>query len=913
MKLIKWLAIILLICAAFLFTAPFIFKNKFVEIAKTEINKNVNAKVDFGKFSLSFFTAFPNLNFVIHDLSIVGKGNFKDIALAKINKLELRIGLFSLGSDQIRIKSVQIDQPIIHTKILKNGKANWDIAKIIASKPSASQSTKNFKLQLQQIKIINGEFDSEDESLNLITSIKGIKGTVSGDMTTDITNLKTNIKASDFNLKYNNIKYVNHANLKVIGDIGVNLLSSKYSFSNNEIILNDLGLILNGFIEMKKEDIGLNLDIKTQENEFKNFLSVIPSIYNEDFKRLHANGLMDISATVKGTYNKTKLPSFDIRLNVKDGELSYADQASSMNKVNIVLKVTNSGGKLDNTEIDLSKFHFEFENNPIDAQLKILNPMSDPEINGMLKGTINMENLKNTFPLNDIELSGVVTSNIKLIGRLSAIQNRRYSEFMAEGELIASAVSYKSQALSSSFLINKAVLNLKPQQLDLKTFEAKFGKSDFQLNGKIDNYLSYAFTDEVLIGSFNLHSNVVDLNELMETEDNKNESSQDSILGVFKVPSNIDFTLRSQINKALYKKAEISNIKGDIVIKNAKIEMKDVSMNMLDGNITMNGSYESKDSSKPEIGFGFNIQDFEVTKTANTFNTLKLLAPIFEKCSGNFSASIIYYNCLLNQNMMPDIKTINAHGNLRSKNIMLNNSEIIKKLGGLLKLGDLNSLALKDIDLSFKIENGKVEVKPFETNIKNIKTSIQGVQGIDQSIDYLVKFSFPKSELGDAGQALNDLFAKAESAGLNINASEFISVNAKITGHVTNPKIELVLDKPNVKNQAKEAVDKAKQEALQKAQIRAAEIMAEADEKATQIKNSAKIAADKIRAEAEIQAKKIEEKASGQIKLLQNAAKKAADTVRAEAEKKAKKIEDEAILQADQLLLKAKEESKKVI
>jgi len=638
-----------------------------------------------------------------------------------------------------------------------------------------------------------------------------------------------------------------------------------------------------------------------------------PSIYNDDFKRLHANGLMDISATVKGAYNKTKLPGFDISLNIKDGTLSYADQASSMNKVNIVLKVTNSGGKLDNTEIDLRKFHFEFENNPIDAQLKILNPMSDPEINGMLKGTINMGNLKNTFPLEGVELSGIVTSNIKLNGRLSDIQNKRYSEFLAEGELIASAVSYKRQALSSSFMIHKAVLNLKPQQLDLKTFDAKLGKSDFQLNGKIDNYLSYAFTDEVLIGSFNLHSNFVDLDELMETEDSKNERNQDIIGGVFKVPSNIDFTLKSQINKALYKKAEISDIRGDIIIKDAKIEMKDVSMNMFDGNITMNGSYENKDSSKPKIGFGFNIQDFEVTKTASTFNTIKMLAPIFEKCSGNFSASIIYYNCLLNQNMMPDLKTINASGNLSSKNIRLNNSEIINKLGGLLKLGDLSSLALKDIDLSFKIENGKVEVKPFETNIKNIKTSIQGVQSIDQSIDYLVNFSLPRSELGGTGQALNDLLAKAKSTGLNINASDYISVNAKITGYVTNPKIELGLGKQNVKDQAKEAVDKAKQEALQKAQIQAAEIMAKADEKASQIKNSAKIAADKIRAEAEIQAKKIEEKASGQIKLLQNAAKKAADKVRAEAEKKAKIIEDEAILQADQLLLKAKEESKKAI
>ncbi|PLX01134.1 MAG: hypothetical protein C0594_14225, partial [Marinilabiliales bacterium] len=57
---------------------PVLFKDKLVEIAKQEINNQVNASIEFGEFDLSVFRSFPDLNFQIHDVKAIGKDDFEN-------------------------------------------------------------------------------------------------------------------------------------------------------------------------------------------------------------------------------------------------------------------------------------------------------------------------------------------------------------------------------------------------------------------------------------------------------------------------------------------------------------------------------------------------------------------------------------------------------------------------------------------------------------------------------------------------------------------------------------------------------------------------------------------------------------------------------------------------------------------
>ncbi|MBU1011885.1 MAG: AsmA family protein [Bacteroidetes bacterium] len=919
-KFFKWLAIILFSLVVLMFVVPIIFKGKLIKLAKIEINKNVNATVEFGDFSLSLFTAFPNANFVMHDLSIKGLGDFEMDTLLQFNKLELRVGLFSLGSNQLSISSILLDHLSIKTKVLKNGQVNWDIAKESTATTGNEQEASSFKLNLKRIKINNGEFVYDDEEMNLLTQVKDIQGILSGDMVADIANLRAEISSNDFTLTYGGINYISSAKIEAKGGIETDLANSKYTFTQNEILLNDLALLFNGSIEMPAEDITIKLDIVAKQNDFKSFLSMIPAIYNNNFKDIEATGTMGINAKIEGVYNEKQMPGFEVALNIDEGMFKYPDLPGSVKNVNVDLNINNKDGVMDHTIIDLRKLHLDFAGNPIDAQLLVINPMSDPNISGMLNGRIDLENLKNIIPLKETELKGIINSAVDFKGKISSVEEGNYADFLASGEIKANGLFYKSTTLPEGLALNDALLEFKPQYLDLKSFDAQFGKSDFQMKGKVENYLAYFFKDEALKGNFTFSSNLLDLNELMAA--NSDEDQQDSPVSVFEVPANIDFTLSSTIKKVLYQKIEINDVKGSIAVKDSKVELKNVMMNMLDGNITMDGFYETIDIANPKINFSLGINEIDLGKTFKNFNTFKLLAPIAENCLGKFSASINNYSCILKNNLMPDLNTINANGKINSKNIQLNNAAIFNQISSLLKSDDYKSFNLKDLVLSFLIKDGMVEVKPFVTKIKNTTTTISGYHGVDQAINYNLKFSIPRSDFGGANQVLTDLLSNAESTGLDFKMADFIDINAAITGSITNPKITLDLGKAgqsivaNVKEQVNEKIDATKQEAIQKAQDQADKIMALANEKASQliaiadsstaqIKRSAKILADKVRSEAETEAKKIEEKAAGQNELLQIAAKKGADIVRSEAEKKAVKIEEEAAVKTDQLMQKA--------
>ena len=61
-KIAKITGITLGTLVVILFIAPFIFKGKIIAIAKEQINRNINANVDFKDLSLSFFRHFPSVS-----------------------------------------------------------------------------------------------------------------------------------------------------------------------------------------------------------------------------------------------------------------------------------------------------------------------------------------------------------------------------------------------------------------------------------------------------------------------------------------------------------------------------------------------------------------------------------------------------------------------------------------------------------------------------------------------------------------------------------------------------------------------------------------------------------------------------------------------------------------------------------
>jgi hypothetical protein len=131
-----------------------------------------------------------------------------------------------------------------------------------------------------------------------------------------------------------------------------------------------------------------------------------------------------------------------------------------------------------------------------------------------------------------------------------------------------------------------------------------------------------------------------------------------------------------------------------------------------------------------------------------------------------------------------------------------------------LNVAELNGLTLKDIKTHFEFTNGKVLVQPFHVKVKDIDMEIGGMHGLDQSINYAIGMKLPRNLIGAQGNALiNNLAQQASNKGIPVKLSDYINLNIKMGGTITDPKINT-----DLKEAAGDAVADMKQQAADFAQ-----------------------------------------------------------------------------------------------
>lgn len=930
-KFLKWIFIIIILLIAVLFTIPFIFEGKIKEIAKEEISNNVDAQVEFGDISLSILSTFPNLKLSINDLTIIGANEFKKDTLANISQISLKISLLSVLDDPLTIRSIIIDQPNILAKVLKNEKANWDIAKESGEETITDEQEEGsaFQMNLQEFKIIQANIIYDDQALGVFSQIKNMNFVLSGDLSADFSSLNTSTQIEELSVIMDKIPYLNKTKVEANIYIDADLKNSIYTFKENSIGLNELHLGFDGSVTMKNTDIELDMTYEAKETEFKNILSLIPAVYMSDFSSLKTSGLLSLDGFAKGVYNDQRLPAFDFSLLVKDAQIQYPDLPASVDNIQVNMQVSNQDGIDDHTIVNIKKFHIDLESNPFDMTMLVKTPISDPSIDATVKGVIDLDKLKRAMPLDDMSLQGIIKADMEMKGSLSSIENEKYEDFHAKGNMEISNLKYNSSSLADEFHIKNANLVLSPQFMELKSFNSSIGKSDIQMKGKIENMLSYYFKDELLKGNFVFTSELLDLNELMggeEVETIEDDSTEESEMAIIEIPDNIDFKLNSSINKLIYDNIEIEKVKGVIHIVDASANMENVSLNMLQGQLKMDGQYSSKDILKPSIDFDMEMIDFDIQQTFQTFNTIKKLAPIAEKCQGKISMKFDIQS-LLKQNMEPNLATVFSQGRLSSNSIRMENASVLEKLSGLLKTDKLKNITLANVDLNYKMENGVLKVEPFETKFGNSSVIISGSQNLDQSIAYKMNFTIPSAVLGSQANAVaQNLFSKLGQTGVNMKVPKNIRFGALVEGTLMNPEVKLdmknqggsMIDdlKEQAKQEIKKEVDKARGEAIMKAKQEAAKLIAEADKKSKQLVAEAQKTAEQLNAtaakNAELAKKEAYKQADNLVKEAGNdmikkiVAEKAAKEIKSKADKSAEKAKGETAKRANGLVKEAK-------
>ena len=783
-KILKIIGVLILLLVVALFAAPFLFKDQIKTKISEAINAKVDAKVSFAEADLSLFKNFPNANVTLEKLVIINKAPFQGDTLISLGELNLKMSikeLFKGKNEAIAIDGISSKNGLINIIFNKDGIANYDIA-LKDEKTIDDGKSSPLSLKIQNYKVENFKLRYFDESSKIKMVIDSLNHEGTGDFTAQKLDLVTKSTAK-VSLDMDKVDYMKNVALTLDAILGIDLEKSKYTFKENKALINQLPLEFDGFIQMVEAGQEYDLKFKTPTSSFKNFLGVIPSAYAANLDNVKTTGDFTVVGFAKGLYSDTTVPKFNIDIVSNNASFKYPDLPKSVQNIVIDTRIINETGILNDTYVSLDNLSFKIDQDVFNAKANIRNITQNAIVDAALKGTINLANLSKAYPIKlDKPLSGILKADVTTKFDMQSVEKSQYQNINNAGTMSLSGFNYVDEN-GKKMNISNALVQFNPSQVNLKELNATTGKSDISVTGILENFYGFIFKNQELKGNFNMNSKQLAVDDFMTAgEESKTDSKKADAM---KIPAFLNCTLTAKATTVLYDNLTLKDVSGKLIVKDEKVTFENVKTAIFGGRIDMNGAVSTKGKT-PVFNMDLKLNQVDIAQSFTQLDLLKKIAPIAGIINGKLNSSIKLNGNLDATELTPDLKTLTGDllGQLLSTTVNSSNSTLLTALGSNIKFIDVNKINLNDLRAALTFKDGKVNVKPFDINYKDIKATIGGTHGFDQSMNYNLKFEVPTKYLGSEANALIAKLSPAEAEKV-----QSIPINALLVGNFTNPKI----------------------------------------------------------------------------------------------------------------------------
>lgn len=892
-RFLKITATVVAVVLVVAIVTPLLLRGKIGDIVKRETNAMLAARLDFEKLDISLLRNFPNASLNLKGLTLVGTDRFEGDTIVAAKRISVVVNLMSLvGDEGFEVRKIILASPALHAHKLADGAVNWDVMKpsgeadTTAAEESAPSS---FRLSVRDFRLTDAVIRYEDDSTGMELRTAPLSLRLSGDMSAESTQLDLDLLAGGVDFTQGGVPLLHDAELALDAEIDADLAEGRFTFSRNTLRLNAIEMRLDGWVQQVGDALAMDVSAGCSEVRFKDLLSLIPAFYKHEFRSLAASGELSMELWARGQMHGAQLPAFELKTEVHNGSFQYSSLPKAVTDINIAAKVSNAGGELDKTEVEISEFGLKMAGNSLSATGYATNLMSDPTFRATLSGRVDLGAIREVYPLEKgIDLAGRIAASMKLSGRMSDVESGRYERISASGSLVVEQLGLHVQQLPEVF-IRRAAATISPQAMTLGEFGVTVGGSDLSATGQLTGYLGYLMRGEQLAGRLYVKSDLLDLNEIRaavpadaEAESADAEKPAEEAAAApaqaIVVPKNLNLSLNAELKKVLFEKMVITDIAGEMSVAGGTLSLDRLGLQLFDGKASASGRYSTAaDPAHPTLSLAASIAKASFPRTFEEIEAVRQLAPIFEKASGDYSLSIDM-RTTLDAAMSPDLMSLTAQGELSSENVSVEGVEVFDKLADLLKNDKLRRIEARDLKIRFSIKDGRVTTEPFDLKMGDVNVNMSGTTGLDRTIDYTAKVTLPAGVGGVLG-----------------------AVNVGIGGTFTSPKITL-----GVQETVEQVVSNVVSEQIDNLTGgRGGLLSDDTQTRAAALREEAQRAGEKLVEAAETQRQKLVDAAAKKGALAKIAAEAAGDALVDEAKKQSKALLEEAEKQIQKLTQEA--------
>ena len=802
-KILKITGIAIAVLLLLLFLTPFIFKGQIKDLVLKTINENLNAKVAFADIDLSLFRNFPDATLSIQDLSIVNNAPFEGDTLAFGQEVVLEMSvmeLFKGSGEPKKVDAISINRTLLNLKLDSLGNANYDIA--VKNDAPITDSTKQgsgFQFDVQHYEINDSQVNYIDEKSGLELHVLDLNHEGTGDFSASTSTLETTSNAL-VSLAFDGTQYLDKNKVALQADFEMDLENMKYTFLENEAVINQLPLKFDGYVQVNEDNNEINISFKTPTSSFKNFLAVIPEEYSKNIENVQTTGDFVVQGNIEGIVDETHIPKLDISIASQNASFKYPNLPKGVEDITILAEVKNESGIAEDTYVDINKLNFRIDQDVFTANGTIRNLTGNMLVNMAVKGSINLANIEQAYPLDlEQDLNGVVSADLTTSFDMNSVEKEQYQNVKSSGTASIRDFRYSSPEIPNEVRMETATITMRPGNIRLENMQAQTGQTDLSISGDIQNLMGYLFTDQKLKGQFKVNSNTFSVNDFMvaetepeteagepaaETENAPVATGKEAV----KIPSFLDARLDFAANRVLYDNLVLENTKGTVMIVDETASLNNITSNLFDGSIALNGNVSTKNA-VPTFNMDLNLTSIDIAKSFNGLELLQNLAPIVKALQGKLTTDVKLTGNL-NEDLTPQLQTIagNALAQILGAEVNPEQTPLLARLDERLTFIDLGDLNLNNLKTYLTFNDGRVEVKPFDFTVKGIHVTAGGSHGFDMSMDYDLTLDVPAEFLGSS---VSGVLSKLSAQELE-NTTVPLPVN--ISGTFQNPSVNLNLD-----------------------------------------------------------------------------------------------------------------------
>jgi AsmA protein len=453
-------------------------------------------------------------------------------------------------------------------------------------------------------------------------------------------------------------------------------------------------------------------------------------------------GNLNIDIVSKGNYlpEKKQFPVTNANINLQNGIIKTSYYPHPIEQIQVSASAVNNEGTLADMRFTMQPLSFVFEGKPfvIKADLKNFDNL---QYNITSNGTLDVGKIYQVFSRKGLDVNGFIKTNLVLRGLESDATAGRYNRLYNSGTAELDDITLTSDYFPQPFIIKRGLFRFEQDKMWFEKFNASYGKTNFSLNGYLNNLVNYALKENApLQGRFDLNTDHLYVDEFMAYTGDTTASSDSS--GVVMVPSNLDLTLNAAAKTITYDSLELQNFNGGVTVSGGKLMLNKTSFELIGTHVEMDATYASLSPRKASFDYHIKADSFDIKRAYNEVKIFHDLATSASKTEGIVSLD---YNLSgkLDANMHPIYPSLKGGGVLSLQDVKVNGLKLFSAVSKATDRDSVNNPNLKKVDIKTKISNNIITVERTKMKVFGFRPRFEGQVSLDGRLNLTGRLGLP--------------------------------------------------------------------------------------------------------------------------------------------------------------------------